>query len=99
MISASGLPLLRSRRRHILAYLVSIVCIVLPGVYFEAVQRAPSGSLKPAFAYIPEPVYGFLLGFGVFCSLAIPWGIPFWWPPEQSQSGLTQPPDQPPTAP
>ncbi len=92
LLLINGAQLVRPLRLHIIAYVGS----VLGGIVVAAIALAIN---DPTQIQIPLPgvpdivelaltlaaVYGSLFG-----ALAIPWGLPFWWPPqEDSPAGPT----------
>jgi hypothetical protein len=87
VLAGSGLLQVRRSRPHLLAYGVSILAILLPATVLRILQN-PSNIVIPGvhpelvFSVFLATVYGSCLG-----SLAIPWGIPFWWPPAEHAAG------------
>ncbi len=85
-IGAAGLLQLRPQRRHVLAYLLSVGSAAVPTLCFLLISP-PDRIRIPALP--PEMtravVYAIMFG-GWFAALSIPWGLPFWWPPEERAS-------------
>lgn len=95
-----GLLQVRNTRRHQYAWLISVLCGVVPAVINKIFDE--NAHLQLLLGIAPDlwqVLASVAFGASWFAGQSIPWGIPFWWPPEQSQSEPTQPPDQPPTAP
>ena len=79
--AVSGLPLVRPRCTHALAYVASVTAAIVPTLIAHLIHHGE----WPASLGITDG-FAFLLSFALWFSswlaaLAIPWGIPFWWPP------------------
>lgn len=82
-IGAAGLLQLRPQRHHVLAYLFSVGGAAVPALCFLLISppdRFRIPALPPAMTR--TVVYAIMFG-GWFAALTIPWGLPFWWPPER----------------
>lgn len=86
VIAGSGLLQIRFRRLHLLAYVVSLLGVLLPAAV-PVILPDPSALALPGFTN--EMVRGLALAIlygSCFGALSLPWGIPFWWPPADDES-------------
>ncbi len=84
--AGSGLLQFRFRRLHLLAYIFSLLSVLLPTAVLVILNNS-AGTAIPGFTN--DMVRGFLIslqfGSGI-AAIAIPWGLPFWWPPADDHS-------------
>lgn len=86
VVAGSGLLQIRLRRLHLLAYVISLLAVLLP-IAVLAILRDPSALAVPGFTN--QMVRGLALAIlygSCFGALSLPWGIPFWWPPADDHS-------------
>lgn len=85
VLAGSGFLLMRATRLHWFAFAISVAGGVIPAVAFVAVGHV-NNSVIPGISYEAAGVIASAALFGGwFGALAIPWGLPFWWPPETEQ--------------
>ncbi len=90
VLLVSGLLQYRRRRLHAIAYLLSVAGAIFPTMVMVLIPGP--GSLRiPGLTseMIRGIVFAALFG-GWFGALSIPWGLPFWWPPEDDASSPAQ---------
>lgn len=97
--AANGLLLIRPRRSHLLAFLLSIGCAIFPGLMMFLLDNPDRIRIPGLSHQATRPIFYAILFGGWFAALAIPWGLPFWWPPEDRYEPATPQPAPPPTAP
>lgn len=87
LVIGNGLLQVRWTRVHLLAYLVSVAGVGLLLVATFAVLSGSTSFSIPGLAPAMAEGVMFAIGFGMgFAALAIPWGLPFWWPPADDNS-------------
>jgi hypothetical protein len=86
VLLASGLLQVRARPLHVVAYALSVAGAVLPSLVIITLDN-PGRLTIPGFTpdMIRAVVFAILFG-SWFGALSIPWGIPFWWPPNDDDS-------------
>lgn len=87
----NGMFLIRFSRWHIIAYVASLIGGIIPAAIVFSINDV--GLL--AIPGVPEEikvaiVLAAFLG-SLFGALAIPWGLPFWWPPTETSSAEPTP--------
>lgn len=83
VLLVSGLLQIRPRILYVAAYLASILGAAVPGLVMVLIDH-PGRLRIPGFTQemMEGIVFAALFG-GWFGALSIPWGLPFWWPPER----------------
>lgn len=76
----SGLLLVRRSRLHVAAYVMSVCLSPVSSAMFLAVQQVSDGEQIIPLEYLYPLLITFQTAFSIAC-MAIPWGLPFWWPP------------------
>lgn len=81
----NGILLIRFSRWHIIAYVASLVGGTVPAAIVFAIRDVGQLGIPglPDEAAIAIVLAAFL--GSLFAALAIPWGLPFWWPPENDE--------------
>lgn len=88
----SGSVLFRATRRHAIAYALSILLSALIPFADRAANSVNYVAIPSALA-VPA-AWAVMLGSVAFtfATVTVPWGIPFWWPPEKDAGAETSPP-------
>lgn len=81
--AGSGLLLVRWSRLHLLAYVVSLLGAALPSMFQEMLPSIGSLQIPWMTPDVHILTYLSALHGSAFVALAVPWGIPFWWPPKR----------------
>lgn len=79
----TGLLQLRSRKLHRVAYATSVLGAAVPILLVFGLGRAVLMQTLGLSENLAVVIQLAMMVGGWLCSLAIPWGIPFWWPQEQ----------------
>lgn len=87
VLIGSGVLLIRPRRLHALAYLLSVLGGIIPALVFVLAIHSAFSSAATLLGYAPgmkEALETAAILAAWLAPLSIPWGLPFWWPPERN---------------
>ena len=82
----SGLLLIRFTRIHVAAFVVAITASILPATYIllcDSVEAYRALMATGIPMWLVNSLYDTWNYAANLCTMFIPWGIPFWWPPEK----------------
>lgn len=100
-IASGGLLQLHRTRAHFAAYGTSVILAVGAALLTVLLLARFQGNLPiPGLTQSMQRAVLYVALFGSWmAALSIPWGIPFWWPPEDRREPATPQPDPQPTTP
>jgi hypothetical protein len=77
-----GLLQLRQNGVYWLAYLLSLSGVILPSLIINRIYSLAHANVAGLSYEELRPIIFAAVYVSWFAALAIPWGIPFWWPPQ-----------------